>query len=161
MDDKRARFIAEYLIDKNATQAAIRAGYSQKTARSQGQRLLTNADVAHAIAEQAAKQLERADLTAQRILEEMRRLALSDVRGLFDQDGNLRPIHTLTPEQAAAIASLEVVKKNVAAGDGHVDTIHKVKVWDKTRALEMLAKHFGLLVEKLEHSGSIALKWQD
>ena len=55
------------------------------------------------------------------------------------------------------VAGLEVIKKNAAAGDGVVDTVHKVKVVDPVKALEMLAKHFGLLTEKLEHSGSITI----
>lgn len=97
------------------------------------------------------------DLSAERVLEEIRRLAFADVRGLFDEHGQLRPLHELTPEQSAAIASLEVIKRNLTAGDGEVDTIHKLKVWDKTKALEMLAKHFALLTEKVDHSGEIRI----
>jgi phage terminase small subunit len=158
---KRQRFVAEYLKDLNATQAAIRAGYSAKTANREGCRLLANADIAALVADKQSKQLSGADLTATRVLEELRRLAFSDLRGLFDESGNLRPIHTLTEEQAGAIASLEVVKKNVAAGDGVVDTIHKLRVWDKTKALDILAKHFGLLKESVEHHGDISIRWQD
>jgi phage terminase small subunit len=155
---RQARFVAEYLVDLNGTQAAIRAGYSPETAESQASRLLTNAKVSAAVSAGKAAQLSAAQLTAARVLEELRRLAFSDVRGLFDEAGNLRPLHELTAEQAAAIASLEVVKKNVAAGDGQVDTIHKVKVWDKTKALESLAKHFGLLTERVEHGGSLVIR---
>lgn len=149
---KHARFVAEYRKDLNATQAAIRAGYSRKTARAQGARLLTDADIAGAIAQQAAAALERAELSADRVLEELRRLAFSDVRGLFDEAGNLKPLKDLTPEQAAAIGSIEVVKKNLAAGDGEVDTVIKIKTWDKTRSLEMLAKHFALLTDVVKHT---------
>lgn len=154
---KHARFVAEYLKDFNATQAAVRAGYSAKTAKQQGSRLLTNVDVAAAIAEKQAKQLETADLSAARVLEELRRLALSNVQEFFDEHGNLKPVHLLTREQAASIASFEVIKKNAEAGDGIIDTIHKLKVWDKPRSLEMLCKHFGLLTEKVEHSGGIQI----
>jgi phage terminase small subunit len=157
MTPKHARFVAEYLIDLNAAQAAIRAGYSPKTADRQGSRLLSKAEIAAAVAAKQTKQLETADLTAVRVLEELRRLSFSDVRGLFDEHGNLRPLHTLTQEQAACIASLEVVKKNLTSGDGQIDTVNKIKIWDKTRSLEMLAKHFGLLVERLEHSGGITI----
>lgn len=157
MNDKQRRFVAEYLIDLNATKAAERAGYSPDTADVQGCRLLGNVQIAEAIAKGKARQLEKAELTAVRVLEELRRLSFSDVRGLFDELGNLRPLHTLTDEQAAAIASVEIVKKNLAAGDGQTDTVHKLKVWDKTRSLEMLAKHFGLLVDRLEHSGEVRI----
>jgi phage terminase small subunit len=147
MTPKQRLFVAEYLKDLNATQAAIRAGYSEKTARSQGERLLTHVDIAPAIAAKTAQQLEKVDLSAERVLEEMRRLALGDVRGLFDESGDLKPLHTLTEAQAAMIGGFEVIIKNAKAGDGHTDTIHKVRIWDKTRALEMLGKHFALLTE--------------
>ena len=160
MTPKQTRFIAEYLIDLNATQAATRAGYSQKTAASIGEELLRKPEISAAVIAGQAKQLARADLTATRVLEEMRRLAFSDVRDLFDAQGNLRPIHTLTPEQSACIAGLEVIIKNAKAGDGQTDTVHKVKVWDKPKVLDMLGKHFGILTEQVQHTGTLTLKWQ-
>lgn len=161
LNAKQQRFVAEYLINLNATQAAVRAGYSAKTAHSIGPRLLDHVGISAAIAQGKAKQLEKADLSAVRILEELRRLALSDARGLFDVNGNLKPIHELTDEQAASIASVEVVKKNLTTGDGEIDTVVKVKVWDKPRSLEMLAKHFGLLVEQVNHGGVVTVQWKD
>lgn len=157
MNAQQTRFVAEYLATLNATQAAIAAGYSRKTAEQQGSRLLSNAKVRKAVESGKAKQLERADLSATRVLEELRRLSFSDLRTLFDAKGNLRPVHELTQEQAACIASLEVVKRNLTAGDGQSDTIIKVRVWDKTRALEMLAKHFALLVERVQVEDADAL----
>ena len=158
MTPKQARFAAEYLIDLNATQAAVRAGYSTKTAFAQGSRLLRNVEVARVVAEGQAKRLESADLSATRVLEEIRRLALSNVRDLFDEGGNLRPIHTLTAEQAACIGGIEVIIKNAKAGDGITDTIHKIKIWDKPKSLEILAKHFALLTERIEHSGGMVIQ---
>lgn len=155
---KQRQFVAEYLIDLNATQAAMRAGYSAKTANEQASRLLANASVAQAVADGQAKRLQKAELTAERVLEEMRRLAFSDVRALFDAEGNLKPLHQLTVEESACISSLEVIIKNAQAGDGKTDTVHKIRVWDKTRTLEMLAKHFGLLVEQVKHSGGMTIK---
>jgi len=157
MNPKHARFVAEYLKDLNATQAAIRSGYSTKTAGAQGSRLLTNAEIASAVQAATATQVQTAELSATRILEEYRRLALVDLRSFFDADGNLKPIHELTAEQGACVASVEVVKKNLAAGDGKVDVVHKLKVWDKGRALTDLAKYFNLLVEKVEVSGTVDL----
>lgn len=155
MNDKQIRFVAEYLIDLNATKAAIRAGYSEQTARQQGSDLLSVPDIADAIAAGKAKQLAKAELTAARVLEEMRRLAFSDVRRLFDEAGNLKSVHTLDDDEAAAIASIEIVKKNLAAGDGQTDTVHKLKVWDKSKNLENLAKHFALLTEQVHHTGQL------
>lgn len=92
-----------------------------------------------------------------RALRESASLAYSNVKALFDEHGNLLPIHQLPDHIAAAIGSIEVVKKNLAAGDGQTDTVHKIKLWDKPKNLEMLFKHLGLLVERLEHSGGIKI----
>jgi phage terminase small subunit len=158
---KQASFVSEYLIDKNATQAAIRAGYSAKTADVQGPRLLGNVSVSQAIAQGISKQLEANGITAERTLREIARLGFSDMRKFFADSGSLKAIHTLGDDEAACLASVEVTKKNLTAGDGEIDTVLKVKVWDKPRSLEMLAKHFALLTERIEHSGNVTYKWQD
>ena len=156
---KQARFVAEYLKDLNATQAAVRTGYSAKSAPSQASRLLTNAKVARAVAEGKAKQLESADISATRILEEMKRIALVDVREFFDEHGCAKPMRELSADQGSALAGFEVLIKNAKAGDGVTDTIHKFKLWDKPRVLEMFCKHFGLLEERVQHSGDITISW--
>jgi phage terminase small subunit len=153
LNDKQTRFVAEYLVDLNATQAAIRSGYSEDTAGKIGSENLQKPEIAAAIAIGKAKQLKSADLSAARVLEELRRLAMIDLRSFFDEHGNLKPVQDLTPEQGAALASFEVIKKNAEAGDGKIDTIHKFKVWDKPRSLEMLAKHFALLVDRIDVTG--------
>ncbi len=157
MNDKHRRFVAEYRKDLNATQAAIRAGYSPKTAHSQGPRLLENVEIAELLKETTSQQLEKADLSATRTLEEMRRLAFSNVQDLFDANGDMVPIHKLTREQAACISSLEVIMKNATSGDGKIDRVLKIKVWDKPKVMEMLGKHFALLTERVHHTADDAL----
>lgn len=110
---------------------------------------MTDVDVARLVAEGQAKQLQTAELSAARVLEELRRLAFADPRQLFDARGNLRPINKLSAEDAAWIGGLDVIIANAKAGDGHMDTIHKVKLLDKTKALDLLARHFGLLKERI------------
>jgi phage terminase small subunit len=144
------RFVDQYLIDLNATAAYRRAGFVAKDADVAGPRLLGSPGVAAAIAAGKARQLAAADLSAARVLEELRRVAFASARDYFDADGSLKHPHQLTAEQAASVAGLEVVIKNVAAGDGHTDTIHKLKFWPKVHALELLAKHFELLVERVK-----------
>ena len=161
MNAKQQRFVTEYLIDLNATQAAIRCGYSPKTARVQGSRLLLNADIQASVAAGKAHQLGQNDLSASRVLEELRRLAFTDTRGFFDDAGNLKPMQQLSAEQGAALASFEVIIKNAKAGDNQTDTVHKIRLWDKTRALEHLAKHFGLLKETVDVQGGLSLAWDD
>jgi phage terminase small subunit len=159
LNPKQQRFVAEYLIDLNATQAAIRAGYSKKTAEQQGNRLLGKAQIQAAVSAGKQRQLTHADLSAVRVLEELRRLAFSDVRELFTEQGDLKPLRDLTPEQSAAIASVEVLIKNAKAGDGQTDTIHKIRLWDKSKTLDTLAKHFNLLTEQVQHAGTVDFRW--
>lgn len=151
LSEREARFVDAYIGEAagNGTEAARLAGYkgSASVLKVQASRLLTRANVQAALAERRKAQIASADLSAARVLEELRRLAFSDIGVLFDDAGNLRPLHQLTPEQRACIAGVEVVIKNAKAGDGQTDTVHKIKVWDKPRSLEMLAKHFALLTE--------------
>jgi len=146
---KQELFAREYLIDLNATQAAVRVGYSPKTAHAQGARLLTNVKVAAAVATQTRRRLDRLELTADGVLRELLRIARADIRQLFDAAGSLRSINDLPDDVAAAISSIEVVRRNLTSGDGVSDTIHKIRTWDKNRALETLAKHLGLLEERV------------
>lgn len=131
---KQQRFVDEYLIDLNATQAAIRAGYSVKTAQVISAENLLKPIIQSAIQEALQKQQARTEITADWVLKETHRLASFDPRKLFDENGALRPIHTLDDETAACIGGVEIDRF------GSV----KVKVWDKNSALEKLHKHFGL-----------------
>lgn len=157
---RRDLFVAAYLETLNAAESAQRAGCKTSNVRSAatvGWQLLQEPEVAAAIAEGKRKQLLDAGLSAGRVLEELRRLAFGDIRALFDEHGNLRRPQDWTPEAAASVAAFEVVQRNLTSGDGLNDTVIKVKSWDKVRSLEMLAKHFKLLVEKVEVEGDAAV----
>lgn len=156
---KQERFVAEYLIDLNATQAAIRAGYSKKTAGSIGDENLKKPEIAAAVAAGQSKQLQKAELTAQMVKNRLAALAFVDPRKFFNADGTIKPITELDADTAAAVAQFEVIKKNAEAGDGHMDTVHKVRLVDSTKPLHTLAEHFGLTVQKVEHSGTIEMRW--
>ena len=80
LNDRQARFVAEYLVDLNATQAAIRSGYSARSAYSTGERMLRNAEVAAAIAEAQAARSRRTEVTADRVVLELARVAFGDPR---------------------------------------------------------------------------------
>ena len=166
LTDKQQRFCDEYLIDLNATQAAIRAGYSAKNADKIGPELLGKTRVAEYIAERKQDRVARTEITQDRVLRELAIIAFSnaadyasiiekdamvDVNGvtvpLEDADGNpikyrtVEPVLTedLTEEQQRA---LSVIKKG---RDGF-----EVKPYDKVRALELLGKHLGMWTEKVE-----------
>ena len=150
---KQARFVAEYLIDLNGTQAAIRAGFSKKSADKIAFQLLGKTRVRAAVEAGKAKQLEKAEVSAARVLEELRRIAFLDPGQFFDENMDLRPMKDLPVVARSAVASLEVIIKNAKAGDNMTDLIHKLKWWDKLKALELLMKHLGILEEKVSISG--------
>ncbi len=114
---KQERFVAEYLIDLNATQAAVRAGYSARTAASQGARLLKHGGVARAV--QAAQQARavRTEITQDRVLQELARIAFFDIRRLYRADGSMKDPCELDADTAAALASIEV-KEELERGGG-------------------------------------------
>lgn len=145
LNARQERFAREYLIDLNATQAAIRAGYAPKTAGTQGDRLRRNVAIAAFIDAHRVGNSDKLKLTRERVIEEMARVGLLDVRKAFTDQGDLRHIHNLDDDTAAAVASIEVV--SVVKGNGAdaiVDHVHKIKFHDKMRALSDLGKHFAI-----------------
>ena len=143
---KQRCFVNEYLIDLNATQAAIRAGYSAKRADAIGYENLRKPEIAAAIAGAREAREQRTGVTADRVLLEAARLALFDPRKLFNTDGSPKGIHDLDDDTAAAIAGLEVVEQFEGSGEDRVFVgyLKKYKIADKNAALEKLFKHHGL-----------------
>jgi phage terminase small subunit len=155
---RRRRFAEEYLKDLDGTNAAIRAGYSAKTASQQSFKLLRAPVVADLIEKAQAKLRAKNAATVERTVEELRRLAFSDIGVFFDANGNLRPLQELTEEQRAALASIKVVTRPVAGGEkGDVEYVHEIKTWDKPRVLETLARHLGMLLDRTKVEGTLAL----
>lgn len=143
---KKLAFIDEYLVDLNATQAAIRAGYSDKTAYSMGQRLLKDVEVAAQIEQRQAQRAKRTELDADRVILELARLGLHDVRRLFDDHGRMKAINDLDDDTAAAVQSIEVVTRELPRQKGdpvEVEYVHKVKLADKIKPLELIGRHLG------------------
>ena len=109
----------------------------------------------------ARQRLELAHITPERTLLEIARIAYSDVASFFNADGTIKKPHELDEDQRGTLAGFEACIQNVAPGDGKQDLIHKFKSHDKVRALEMLAKHFALFTEKVEHMGELVIRWED
>ena len=169
---RQERFVDEYLLDLNGKQAAIRAGYSERTAEVQASRLLSNVKVQAQIQKRRQERVERTEITQDMVLYELATIAFAnaadyaavvereatlqtedgDVIPLYDKDGNpvmyrtVEPVLTadLTDKQKRALA---VIKKG---RDGF-----EVKPYDKVRALELLGKHLGMFTEKMEVSGEL------
>lgn len=139
---KQERFVAEYLVDLNATAAAKRAGYKDPNI---GRQIITKNNVSAAI--EAAMQLreQRTEITQDRVLREAAKLAFFDVRKMFDADGKPLDISQLDDDTAAALVGLDVQDVYETVGDEKVFTgyVKKYKMADKLKALELLGKHLG------------------
>lgn len=139
---RQALFVTEYLACMNATQAAIRAGYSPKTAGGQAGAQMQNPAVRAAIEAGLAKLASGAEVTAQRVIKERARLAFFDPRKLFDAEGRPIPIHLLDEDTAAAIVGVDVLQ--VAGDKDGVAVVKKYRLAGKDVSLAALEKHLGL-----------------
>ena len=166
LTDKQRRFVEEYLSDLNATQAAIRAGYSQTTARQTGSENLSKPDVADAIAEAMAARSERTEITQDQVLTELAKIGFHDIRKAVrwgrspiddtsesaDKNGlGLYPVELVPSEEidddtAAAVSEVSLTQNGI-----------KIKMHDKKGALVDIGKHLGMFVDKHEHSGEVDL----
>jgi phage terminase small subunit len=146
LTDKQARFCEEYLIDLNATQAAIRAGYSENSAMEQGYQLLQNTSVKEHLKKRQQKLQEKTGITQERVLNELAAIAFSDVRKFYNEDGTLKQITELDDETASALSGMDIdeIFEFVDGKKEKIGNTKKIKRWDKVKALENLAKHLGL-----------------
>lgn len=147
MTPKQERFVEEYLVDMNATQAAKRAGYSAKTAYAVGHENLNKPEIAVAISQAQANRAKRLEVTGDRVIEEFAKIAFANM-GDFVGSGphglTLEDVQNMRPDQTAAIAEV-----HQPASGGPL----RVKLHDKRAALDALAKHLGLFVNRHEVSG--------
>lgn len=142
MTKKQKLFVEEYLIDLNATQAAIRAGYSPGTANEQGARLLANVSISRAIAQQMADRSRRTGVNADRVVLELARIAFANAGDLIDAgDATLKD--DASRDDLAAIQSIKV--KDM--GDMGIE--REIRMADKIKALELLGRHLGMFNDRL------------
>ena len=134
LSDRQQRFVAEILVELNASAAYRRAGSAANGANVSGPRMLANASIAAAVATGKAAQLERAEVTAVRVLQEVARVAFANGRNYWTPGGDAKHPTDLTVDEGAALAGFEVLIKNAKASDGVTDTIHEFRLHDKVRA---------------------------
>jgi len=140
---KQQCFVDEYLIDLNATQAAIRAGYSPKTAKEQASRLLSKANISAAIACAMAERSKRTGITQDRVLTELAKAAFLKMTDVVDGEGRIK--EDATDEDKACIES---IKYKSSSTDMGVSEEREVKVASKLKALELLGRHLGMFESK-------------
>ena len=148
MTKKQKRFCEEYLIDLNATQAAIRAGYSPDTAKAIGCENLTKPDIRAHIDRAMAERSRRTGVNADRVIQELAKIAFVNATDVIDPKTATVKENAL-PEDTAAI---QTVKVKTFGEDG---LEREIKMADKLRALEMLGRHLGMFKDKLELSGGL------
>lgn len=143
---KHKRFADEYLIDLNATKAAIRAGYSPKSAAQQGSELLKHPKVRAYIDARMAELSRRTGVNQERIIRELARIAFLDPTKLVDMD-EATVLAGATEDDRAAISAVRVKRIPTQDGEG---VEREIRFADKIRALELLGKRFGMWVDRNE-----------
>lgn len=160
LTDKQRRFIEEYLVDLNATQAAIRAGYSEDTARSIASELLTKPDIQSAINKAMARLSKRTEITQDKVLQQLAKIAFADIKDILefgpvekiedvDEEGN----SIVKIKSAVMIKPSSEVDGTVIAEVSETRDGIKVKRNDQVKALELIGRHLGMFNDKLEISG--------
>ena len=149
MTDKQKRFCEEYMIDLNATQAAIRAGYSPKTANEQGAQNLVK--LSKYIDQLKAEQSRRTGVSADRVVRELAKIAFVNAGDLIDPETASVKLDASRDD----LAAVQSVKVKTFGEDG---LEHEVKLADKLRALELLGKHLGVFKESPDDPAADALE---
>ena len=153
LTEKQQRFIDEYLIDLNATQAAIRAGYSVKTAREQASQNLTKLNIQQAISEKMAERSKRTGVNQDRIVLELAKIAFVNAADVIDsEDATIKK--GATTDDTAAIQSVKVKVIPTKEGEG---VEREIRLNDKLKALELLGKHLGMWNDKMDVNVNIPI----
>lgn len=152
LNEKQQLFADEYLKDFNGKQAAIRAGYAEASAEVTASRLLSNAKVQAYIAKRIDDRNRRVEISQDRVLLEVARIAFRDIRDFYDESGALTAVHALSDDAAACVDSIEVFEETDNEGVV-VGYTKKLRLTDKMAALNLLMRHMGLDKQKVELTG--------
>lgn len=157
LTEKQKRFVEEYLIDLNATQAAIRAGYSTDSARQIGTENLSKPSIRAYIDREMAERSRRTGISQDRVIRELARLAFVNANDVIDIDeATLKS--GASEDDTAAIASVKVKTIPTKEGEG---VEREIRLTDKLKALELLGKHLGMFKDKLEIEGKVPVQIVD
>lgn len=161
---KQQAFCREYLIDLNGTQAAIRAGYSKRTANEQAAQLLAKLSIQEYVKKLMDERNERTQIDADWVLKRLAQDASADVADLYDENGNLLPVKDWPMAwRTGLVAGIDTVQERIgtdAEGKPEFAIVRKVRLADRTKLLELIGKHVdvGAFKERVEHSGKVGLE---
>jgi len=157
LNQKQRRFVDEYLIDLNATQAAIRAGYSAKTAEQQGFQLLKKTSVAEAVALRIKDRERRTEITQDRVLQELAKIGFADIRKAVKWGADIPVVNPETGEALSAngviLISSDDIDDDTACAVSEISQTAqgvKIKMHDKKGALVDIGKHLGMFVDRVD-----------
>lgn len=145
LTEKQQRFVDEYLIDLNGTQAAIRAGYSAKTANEQASRMLANVSIQQAVSEAMAERSKRTGVNQDRIILELAKIAFLKMTDVVDSEGRIK--ENASEDDLACIESIKYKHSDTETGSS---TEREVKTASKLKAMELLGKHLGMWNDRLD-----------
>lgn len=169
LNEKQLRFVEEYLVDLNATQAAMRAGYSAKTANEQGSQLLAKLSIQEEIQKRVKERSERTGITSDMVVNELALIAFSDLKDFIqiDKEGAIKMRHFKKLPAGATRLLKKLKEKSVVLGDASVDegddtakqkqlikVSKEIELHDKLKALELLGRHLGMFDKKLSEGGN-------
>jgi phage terminase small subunit len=160
MTPRQALFYGEYIKDGNGTRAAIAAGFPESSAHVAANRLLKNAKIAAAVDAWRERQKVKLEISAERVIQELVKLATYDPGNLYDAEGNRIPVHKLDDVTRAAVAVVEdeTSETTAQAGEKTVTRSQKIKMAEKGQNLERLGRYFKLFTDRVEHDGRITLE---
>lgn len=143
LSNRHQKFVDEYLVDLNATQAAIRAGFSARTARKQAYQLINRPDVQAAITEAQASRSERTRIDADWVLRRLADEADADLADLYDESGALKPVKDWPPIWRKGLVAGVEVEELRSEGEA-IGVVRKVKLSDRIKRVELIGKHVGV-----------------
>jgi phage terminase small subunit len=147
LSPRERNFVGEYLIDLHGTKAAIRAGYSPRSAAVQASDLLKRPHIIAAIQERRNCHAKRLDVSAERILDELASCAFSNMQDFWPAPGEHIDLSTMERRLTAAVQSIKIKETLVAGEDGKPAMLERqteLKLYNKIAALEKLGNHLGL-----------------
>jgi phage terminase small subunit len=158
---KQRLFVKEYLVDLNATQAAIRAGYSKKTASVIGSENLTKPYIVQVIFEAMENREKNVETSAEWVLKALHGEAIADIADLYDKAGSLKPIHDWPIVWRTGLVTGVKVKQGFEYKDGEkipVGVVTEIKLSDRIKRLELIGKHHAMFTDNVNLGGEVSLK---
>lgn len=152
LNKRQAQFVQEYMIDLNATQAAIRAGYSKRTAYSQGQRLLKHVEVQRRLQIEKSKRAERVQVDQEYVLRRLVEIDQMDALDILDDDGSIKPIKDWPKTWRQFLSGFDVTQ--MSSADDVETVVRRIRWPDKIKNLELLGRHLGMFTDRVEVDAS-------